>query len=150
MTTLCASLRRSTVPATRLFTLLITLLLAASLVGCGSTKVYTADKTIVYRGTLYNLSNVQKIGSRIEATQQDGTQVNMRTLDKNRQEQLFKDNNGVMVSMVVELDREDMVYSNARMTKYSDYKKAASRFEDALEDINKFMGDKKKTQLKLK
>ena len=41
--------------------------------GCGSTKVYTADKTIVYNGDLYNMGNVQRIGSRIEGQTSDGT-----------------------------------------------------------------------------
>lgn len=150
MKTLFVSLQQSIVPVSRLATLLTILLVGVLLVGCGSTKVYTADKTVVYRGTLYNLSNVQKIGSRIEAIPPSGTAINMRTLDKKGQETVFKDNDEVTVSMVVEMDQEDLVYLNSRMTKYSDYKKAADRFEDALEDINDFMADKKKTQLKLK
>ena len=41
------------------------LLLAAltvALAGCGSTKVYTADKTITYNGALYNMAIVQRLG----------------------------------------------------------------------------------------
>ena len=150
MMTLHLPLRRSAMPAARLAVLLTTLLLAALLAGCGSTKVYTADKTIVYRDSLYNLSNVQKISPTIEATLPNGDQVNMKTLDKKGQEKVFKDNDEVKVSMVVDMDDQQLVYVNTSMKKYSDYKKAAGRFDDAMEDINKFMADKKKTQLKLK
>jgi len=150
MNTLNATFIRAAAPAARTAAWLAVLLAVVLLAGCGSTKVYTTEKTIVYRGTLYNLSNVQKIGSRVEATLPDSSKVNMRTLDKNAQEKLFKDNKSVTVAMIIELDSNEMVYSNASMQKYSDYTKAAKRLDGALNDINKFMADKKKTQLKLK
>lgn len=121
-----------------------------SIGACGSTKVYTADKTVVYNGSLYNMSNVQKISSTIVGTKANGDTVNMRTLDKKAVEALLKQESSIVVKSTVSMDTEQMVYQNARVSKYSDYSKMVNRFDDALEDINKFMADKKKTQLKLK
>lgn len=121
-----------------------------SLAGCGSTKVYTADKTIVYNGALYNMGTVQRVSSRIEGQLPDGGSVDMRTLDKKGVEALLKQGAPVMVSAIVEMDSQEMLYQRVRVEKYSEYNKLAGRFEDAMEDINDFMGDKKKTQLKLK
>ena len=132
--------------------LAVSLLLACMLAlgGCGSTKVYTADKTVVYKNNIYNMGNVQRIGSRIDGQLADGTTVNMTNLDKKAVEGVLKDNGEVTVSMVVEMDAQEMVYLRTRVSKYSDYSKMKSRFDSALKDITKFMGDKKKTQLKLK
>lgn len=121
-----------------------------SLAGCGSTKVYTADKTIVYNGALYNMGTVQRVASRIEGQLPDGSSVDMRTLDKKGVEALLKESAPVMVSAIVEMDGQEMIYQRVRVEKYSEYNKLVGRFEDAMEDINDFMGDKKKTQLKLK
>ncbi len=132
--------------------LAVSFLLAGMLAlgGCGSTKVYTADKTIVYKDNIYNLGNVQRIGSRIDGQLADGTTVKMTNLDKKGVEGVLKDNGEVTVSMVVEMDAQEMVYLQTRVSKYSDYNKMKSRFDSALKDITNFMGDKKKTQLKLK
>lgn len=129
--------------------LLLTLGMIA-LAGCGSTKVYTADKTIVYNGSIYNMANVQQIAGRIEGQLPDGSTVNMKTLGKKGVEALLKENQEVVVSTVVGMDERDMVYQRARVKKYSEYSKMVSRFDDAMSDISKFMADKKKTQLKLK
>jgi hypothetical protein len=118
--------------------------------GCGGTKVYTADKTIVYNGNLYNMGNVQVIGSRVEGQLADGTTVNMKGMDKKSVEALLKENGEIMVSMVVGMDDQEMVYQRSRVSRYSNYNKMNKRFEGALKDITKFMADKKKTQLKLK
>jgi hypothetical protein len=133
--------------------LLATALVSAvllTLAGCGSTKVYTADKTIVYNGALYNMGTVQRVASRIEGQLPDGSSVDMRTLDKKGVEALLKESAPVMVSAIVEMDGQEMIYQRVRVEKYSEYNKLAGRFEDAMKDINDFMGDKKKTQLKLK
>jgi calcineurin-like phosphoesterase len=131
----------------------VILILAASilsLVGCGSTKVYTADKTVVYNGTIYNLGNVQKVGSRLDGLTPDGTVINLRGKDKKEIEKQLKENESMMVSAVVELDDQDMVYERRNVTKYSEFSSLNKRFDRALNDISKFMADKKKTQLKLK
>lgn len=121
-----------------------------ALIGCGSTKVYTADKTIVYRDTIYNMSSVKQIGSREEAKLANGDVVNLRGKDRKEIEALIKENGKTMVSMIIELDDQEMVYLRANVDRYSEYSRMQSRFESAQKSITKFMGDKKSTQLKLK
>ncbi|NNK38544.1 MAG: hypothetical protein HKP03_08685 [Xanthomonadales bacterium] len=125
-------------------------ILVAGLSGCGSTKVYTSQKSVVYNGNIYNLGNTQRVGSRIDGLQSDGETVNMRGMDRKGVEALLDANDSLMVSAVVEFDQTEMVYQRIRITKYSEYSKLVKRFDRALNDISKFMGNKKSTQLKLK
>ena len=122
----------------------------ALFVGCGGTKVYNVDKTITYRDAMYNMSNVQKISGREEARLADGTVVNLRNKDKKAVEKVFKENDEVLVSMIVDMDQQEMLYLRMNVEKYAEYKRLKSRFDKALKDISKFMADKKDTQLNLK
>ena len=122
----------------------------AALIGCGSTKVYTADKTVVYRDSIYNMSTVKKIGAREEARTPAGEVVNLGNMDKGELKDFFKENPGSMVSMIFDLDEQEMVYLRMEVDSHSEYSRLQSRFEKALKDLTKFMGDKKETQLKLK
>lgn len=132
----------------RIFVFLLAVGMIA-LAGCGSTKVYTAEKTLVYKDAIYNLSDVQQMGSRIDGQAADGSTVNMRLLDKKGVEKLLKDNPGMVVTTLVVMDDKEMVYERRQVKKYSDYSKMASRLDGAMKDITKFMADGKKTQLKL-
>ena len=132
----------------RVFVVLLALGMIA-LAGCGSTKVYTAEKTILYKDSLYNLSGVQQVGSRIDGQAADGSTVNMRSLDKKGVEKLLKENPEMVVTTLVVMDDKEMVYERRQVKKYSDYSKMASRLDGAMKDISKFMADGKKTQLKL-
>jgi hypothetical protein len=132
---------------------IVFLLLLAGIVtlpGCGSTKVYTNDKTIVYRGDLYNLSNVQRLGSRVEGTLPNGDKVNLKQADKKAINKLLDEHSSLMVAAYVEMDEKDMVYRNSRVEKYSDYSKIIKSMDGAMGEIQKFMANKKSTQLKLK
>jgi hypothetical protein len=120
-----------------------------ALAGCGSTKVYTAEKTMTYKDNIYNLSATQQVGSRIDGKAADGTTINLRTLDKKGVEAQLKANPGMVVTTLVTMDDKEMVYERKQVKKYSDYSKMVSRLEDAMKDISKFMADGKKTQLKL-
>ena len=120
-----------------------------ALIGCGGTKVYNADKTVTYRDSIYNMSNVQKITAREEATLDSGETVNLRNKEKNELQKFFQENDEVMVSMYVDMDQADLVYLRMRVESYSEYSRMKSRFDKALKDITKFMGDKQKTQLTL-
>ena len=99
---------------------------------------------------LYNMSNVQKVGSSLVGTLPNGDTVNMRTLDKRGAQDLFKEHDEIVVKAAVTMDSQEMVYANGRVTSYSNYSKLEKRFDRAMNDINKFMADKKKTQLQLK
>ncbi len=128
------------------------LLLAAimALPGCGSTKVYTNDKTLVYRGDLYNLSNVQRLGSRVEGTLPNGDKVNMKRMEKNEKNKLLDEHSSFVVASYVEMDDKNMVYKNSRVDKYSDVSNMIKHLDKAMGNIQKFMANKKSTQLKLK
>ncbi len=130
-----------------------TVLLAFSmalLIGCGGTKVYNVDKTIIYRDSLYNMSTVRQVSGREEAKLENGDVVQLRNKDKKELEKFFKENPDTMVTMIVDLDDQEMIYLRMQVKNYSEYSRLKKRFESALKDITQFMGDKKATQLKLK
>ena len=120
-----------------------------ALIGCGSTKVYTADKTITYRDSIYNMSNVNQITAREEAILDGGETVNLRNKEKKELQKFFDEHDEVMVSMYLDLDDRDLVYLRMKVESYSEYSRMKSRFDKANKDVTKFMGDKKKTQLNL-
>lgn len=129
-----------------------TVLLALSmalLIACGGTKVYNVDKTITYRDSLYNMSTVRQVSGREEAKPQNGDMVQIRNKDKKELEKFFKENPDTMVTMIVDLDDQEMIYLRMQVKNYSEYSRLKKRFDNALKDITKFMGDKKATQLKL-
>ena len=133
---------------------IVALLLLAAIValpGCGSTtKVYTNDKTLVYRGDLYNLSNVQRLGSRVEGTLPNGDKVNMKQMDKKEINKLLDEHESFVVTSYVEMDDKEMVFQNSRVDSYSDVSKMTKNIDSAMSKIQKFMANKKSTQLKLK
>ena len=131
-----------------LFVFLLAVAMIA-LTGCGSTKVYTAEKTIVYKDSMYNLSGVKQVGSRIKGNAADGTTVKLRNLDKKEVEAQLKANPGMMVTTLVTMDDQEMVLERRQVKNYSDYNKMVKHLEGAMKDITKFMADGKKTQLKL-
>mgnify|MGYP001549692796 CR=1 FL=1 len=117
--------------------------------GCGGTKVYTADKNVFYRASIYNLASVQQISTRKEAKLPGGEVV---ALDNKKEEQLksfFEANPGSMVSMYFVFDERDMLYLRMKVENYREYERLEKRIDKAMKDVVKFMGDKKKTQLKL-
>ena len=131
--------------ATVLLAVLLSLMAA-----CGSTKVYTADKTVIYRDSIYNLSNVQRITSQKLAVTPGGQEVNLANMDTRALKAFFKDNPGSTVSLYMEMDEQQLTYARTKVDSYNDYSRLSSRYDKALKDLTKFMGDKKKTQLKLK
>ena len=132
--------------------LVIALLIAsvASLAGCmSSTKVYNTQKTVTYRGDLYNVSNVQKIGTRVEGRTPSGEVINMKGMDKRDAGKLLDEHSSLVVSTVFDMDEQEMVYQRSEITKSSEFSKMVSNFEKAGSKLSKFMANKKSTQLKL-
>ena len=120
-----------------------------TLTGCGSTKVYTADKTLVLRDSLYNLSSVQKISSSVEIVSPTGDSVDPMLFDKKEAKALLKQYDTLTVTTNLVLDETVIVYEKSRIDSYSDYSRMISRQEKAMGQVRKFMSDGKKTQLKL-
>jgi len=119
--------------------------------GCfSSTKVVTASKSVTYKGDLYNVSNVSKIGTRIEGKLPNGDVRTMKNMDKKSVQALLEDNSPIMVSSIIDMDDQQLVYERKNITKYSEFSKMQKNFESAAGKISKFMANKKSTQLKLK
>lgn len=121
-----------------------------ALPGCGSTKIYNLDKTMVYRGSLFNLSNVQQLVSRMEGTLPNGDKVNLKQMDEKEINQLLDEHSSMVVTTYVQMDNRNMVYQTSRVDRYSDVAKMIKRQDKAMGKIQKFMANKKATQLKLK
>jgi hypothetical protein len=122
----------------------------ALVAACGGTKVYTADKTVIYRDSIYNVSNVQRITARETAKTPGGEEINLATMDKKGLQAFFKENPGSMVSMFFQMDEQEVVYVRTKVDSYNEYSKLKNRYDRALKDLTKFLGDGKKTQLQLK
>ena len=129
-------------------TLVVSVILLA---GCvASTKVYQNDKTVVYNGATYNLANVKQIRSKVSGKLSDTNTVDLTNADKKQIESYLKEYNSIYVRMAFEFDEQEMLYRASSVSKYSDYSKMKKSFDNAGDQINKLMADKKKLQLKLK
>ena len=136
---------------TNILTIMILLVTVIALPGCISkTKVYTADKTLVYGSSIYNLSNVQRLGSRVEGTLPDGSRIDLERVDKSGINDLLREHSSFVVSTYIELDDKDFTYQRSEVDRYSDFSKIVKNQDSAMDKIRKFMANKKSTQLKLK
>lgn len=131
-------------------TILLSLLAGLILAGCGSTKVYDTTKTIVYNGSVYQVTDVKQISSRIEGVTPDKQTINLKNKDKNAISDAIKNNDPLFVRMAFDLDDQELVYFASEVDSYRDYSRKLSRFEDAGDDIAKLMSETKTKQLKLK
>ena len=118
--------------------------------GYGSTKAYSADKTVVYRSSMYNISNVTHFTSKIEAKTAEGENVDLTNYDKTRFEAFLGEQGTVMVQSLILMDDETLVYQSATPKKYSEFDKMRKKLASAMDQIATFMKKKKATQLKLK
>ena len=130
---------------------LATAILAALLLtACGSTKVYNNDKTVVYNGSVYNVSNAKQISSVITGKLADDNIVNLRGADRKKIEGLLKENGSIYVRMSFMLDEQEMLYRAKSVEKWSDYNRMQKDFQNANKQITSLMANKKKMQLKLR
>jgi len=133
-----------------------TLVLAASimamflLAGCGGTKVYNNDKTVVYNGAVYNMSTVKQINAKSMGKLSDDNTVNLKGVTKKEFEAYLKEYDSVYVRMFFDLDGQEMLYRASSVDKWKDYQHMQKSFETAGKQITSLLGDKKKMQLKLR
>ena len=132
------------------------LVLAASimamflLAGCGGTKVYKNDKTVVYNGAVYNMSAVKAINARSMGKLSDDNTVNLKGVTKKEFEAYLKEYDSVYVRMYFELDEQEMLYRASSVEKWKDYQSMQKSFDNAGKQITSLLADKKKMQLKLR
>jgi len=120
-----------------------------SLAGCGSTKVYTADKTIVHNGSIYNVSNVKVFSYDVEGILADNKTIPLKNADKKQINDLLKSNGAFTVRQTIQFDDQQVVYQQRRVDSWSDFNKMNKQFESAGTKVRKFLADKKKTQMTL-
>jgi hypothetical protein len=119
-------------------------------VGCGSTKVYNTDKTVIFKGSMYNVSNVTHYSSKIEAKTTAGDTVDLAGYDKTRFEAFVAKEGTVMVQSLIVMDDQTIAYQSATPKKYSEFDKMRKSLASAMDQIANFMKNKKSTQLNLK
>ena len=130
--------------------LAVSIMIMLLLAGCGGTKVYNNDKTVVYNGAIYNLSAVKQINSKTSGKLSDDNTVNLKGVTKKQFEAYLKEYDKIYVRMAFDLDGQEMLYRASSVDRWSDFQKMRNSFEKAGKQITSLMSDKKKMQLKLK
>jgi hypothetical protein len=136
--------------AMRKITSLAVFFVIVVLMACGSTKVYTAEKTMTYHGSLYTLTGVSKISSRVDAETPDGETLDLRGVNKAQFKALKEKHGALRVTAVLVVGEEEIVVQTATVEKFSQLEKMTRNLDSKMEKIGKFMKDGKKTQLNLK
>lgn len=147
--------RTSTVQITLLSTVkwLTALTLFASLLaiaGCGSTKVINSQKTLAYRGSIYNVTNVLVFSSRTEAVISESETINLAGINKSDFTKSSETHNGLFVRQLLTLDQQEVIYQAKKIDSWSDYNKMNKQFTSAVQSLQKFLANPKQTQLALK
>lgn len=128
---------------------MLLLLVALSIAACGSTKVVTAQKSITYRDRLYNVSVVREVRPRRELVLPDGSTQDLERLDERSLRGLFDEYGTLRIRLVVLLDDLELIYIEGPVDGAREVRRLEDRFDAALERIQRFIADRKKTQLEL-
>jgi len=133
--------------------ILVSGLLAATIFlvsGCGGTKLYNTNKTVVYRDSIYNITNVQQIVSVVEGKASDASIIDLKGVDRKQLESHLKQHGPIFVSMKFQLDDQELVYRAQNVESWKQFKKMNKSFRGAGEDIADLLAHKKKTQVELR
>ena len=117
--------------------------------GCGSTKVYSPDKTIEFRGSIYNVSDTRQLSTRMEATTTSGEVIDLRGYDSKQVEAMLQERGPLQVRSMIALDDTDLVFEQKVIEKKRDFEKMQKTLAEAYKDLTSFMADARETQLKL-
>ena len=101
------------------------------------------DKTVSYKGTMYNVSNITKTSSRVDGSAGGNEIVGLRSIDKKGFQAYVEEHGSVIVTTVIIFDEDEMVYQNVRVKKYNELQNVIKSIDKAMEQIAKFMGNKK-------
>jgi hypothetical protein len=128
----------------------LSLLALCALSACGGTKVYTADKTVVYRDAIYNVSDVKVFRSFNQAVISGQSNIDLKGMDKRRFGGLLEQHPTLFVRQGFTLDDQELVYRAQNVDSWSDFNRMNKQFESATKSMTGFIGSPKKNQLKLK
>ena len=129
---------------------LLALFASLILTGCGGTKVYDSTKTIVYRDSIYQVTDVQQIKRSITGIKSDDSTVNMTNMERRQVEDLLDAEDSVFVRMKFDLDGQELLYRASNVESWGDFSRMKGDFDRAQKDIAKLMKEKKTAQLKLR
>ena len=131
-------------------TALLALAIAFS-AGCGSTttNVYDADKMLILHGDMHNVSKYTTYSSSIEGTLPSGKVVDLDRAGKKEFNDLLEQGSPIHVTTKFLMDDNEVVYESVRIDSYSEFSRFVKDFESARKKFQKFMGNKKATQLDL-
>ena len=121
-----------------------------ALTGCGGTKVYDTSKTIVYNGSIYQVTDVQRISTKIDGITQDKQTMSLKNKEKSEIQDIIEANDPLFVRMAFMLDEQELVYRATNVDSWRDYNRMLNDFERAGDDIARLMAEKKTDQLKLR
>lgn len=127
----------------------VVLAVGLMLAGCGSTKVYTADKSVQYRGTIYNVSEVKRLSSRLETVPASGEPFELTGSDRRQFDALVKEQGPVTVRSLIVLDDGEMLFEQKTLESGREFERMQSDLVDVFKKISRFMADAQKTQLRL-
>jgi len=128
----------------------VALLGAALLTGCGGTKVYEATKTVLYRGSIYNLSETQAVKRSVTGKLQNDEVVDLSGTDKRAFGSLVKENGPVYVRMSFLFDAEEMPYRADTIKSWSEFTRMKKDFDRAGDKLAKLMKEQKSSQIELR
>jgi len=126
------------------------MLVGVVMVGCSSTKVVAAGKSISYNGSLYNASNVKVFTPRTDAVISSTETTSLNQVTKDQFNAILQQHNPLTVRQVIAMDQTELVYKTKSVKSWSDYQDMSEKFQSALKQITKFMADSSETQLQLK
>jgi hypothetical protein len=125
----------------------LALVLGAS--GCGSTKVSTAQKSIAYKDRIYNISLVREVRGVREVILPGGETRNLNSLGDRARRDLFDEYDEFRVRMRVLFDDTELMYFDRSVRNRRDLNALERRFDGAMEEIRRFMANRRQTQLEL-
>ncbi|RLE25569.1 MAG: hypothetical protein DRJ65_07435 [Acidobacteria bacterium] len=134
----------------RKYSIIVVAIAVLVLAACGSTKVYTAEKTMTYKGSLYTLTGASKISSHVNGETSEGELLDLRSVNKAQFKALVEKHGVLEVTTSINIADEAVVAQTATVEKYSDLEKMTKNLNSKMGKIAKFMKDKKDTQLNLK
>ena len=118
---------------------------------CGGTKVYEVNKTVVYDGTLYNITDVKQVRSHVEAVV-DGREapLDLKNADRRAFNGHLEQYGALPVRMYFSFDEEEMLYRSATVDSWRQFSSMQRDFESAQDRVMDLMKSRKSTQIELR